>query len=134
MVSRATPISPFANISPSSCRSSTSARCNLLPRPGALRCSRSSAAKIAPSNSGLIRSLQRSRSLHNQTSISLVAECSRILRSSIVFTSACCPVLDRRDDQLQLFFGTFKVLVKFYHLLERRNLLFRLPRLVERSN
>ena len=43
-------------------------------------------------------------------------------------------VLDWRDNQLQLFFGTFELLVKFYDLLERRDLLFRLPRLVERSN
>ena len=43
-------------------------------------------------------------------------------------------VLDLRDNRLQLFFGAFELLVKFYDLLERRDLFFRLPRLVERSN
>src|SRR5205823_1267774 len=63
--SRASPASAFPNMSWNSCRSSMSKRCNLLARPGAECCSRSSADKIAASNSGLINSRQSSRSLHN---------------------------------------------------------------------
>ena len=43
-------------------------------------------------------------------------------------------VLDRGDEQLQLFFRFFELLVKSYDLLECRYLLFWLPRLVERRD
>ena len=92
IASRARPTSTFLNISPSNSRSSTNAFSNLLARAVELCCSRSSAARIAHSKSGVIRSPQFFFSPHNQMSISLVAECSRMLRSSIVRSSACCPV------------------------------------------
>src|SRR5437899_12933888 len=40
-------------------------------------------------------------------------------------------VFDRRDDGQKLFFGFAKLLMRFYDLLERHDLLFRLSRLVE---
>ena len=40
-------------------------------------------------------------------------------------------VLDGHDDRLELFFGLLKLLIRFYELLERRDLLFRLSRFVE---
>ena len=40
-------------------------------------------------------------------------------------------VLNRRDDRLKLFFGLPELLVRFYDLLERCDLFFWLPRLVE---
>ena len=43
-------------------------------------------------------------------------------------------VLDRRDNRLQLFFRFFELLVKFYDLIECRDLLFWLPRFVERRD
>ena len=40
-------------------------------------------------------------------------------------------VLNRRDDRLKLFFRFLELLVRSYDLLERRDLLFRLSRMVE---
>ena len=40
-------------------------------------------------------------------------------------------VLDGYDDGLKLFFRFLELLVKFYDLLQRRDLLFRLTRFVE---
>ncbi len=82
MASRAIPMSAFANIWPINCRSSANARCNLLARPGVLCCSRSSAARIAPSNSGVISSLQRSRSVAD---IGIARDAMRRLQLSPLF-------------------------------------------------
>ena len=43
-------------------------------------------------------------------------------------------VLNRGDDRLQLFFRFFELLMKFYDLLERHDLLFWMPRLAERDD
>src|ERR1700674_1623345 len=43
-------------------------------------------------------------------------------------------ILNRGDDWLQLFFRLLELLVELDDQLERRDLLFRLPRLIERRN
>ena len=49
----------------------------------------------------------------------------------VYFLIARRGVLDVRDDWLKLFFGLFELLVRFYDLLERHDLFFRVSRFVE---
>ena len=82
MASRARPGSAPAKISGIKARSERSrSRRRVLRLLLSLCWSRSQAERIAPSSSGLIRSGQSARFLQSQKSISLVAECSRKLRS-----------------------------------------------------
>ena len=96
MPSRAMLVSAPANMSEINSRSSSSRSRNLLPRLFSLCASRSSAERIAPSNSGLTRSRHSpSRSLQSQTSVSLVSECSRMPRSSCAAQFRLLPGLDK---------------------------------------
>src|ERR1043166_2380030 len=47
------------------------------------------------------------------------------------FLVACCRILDSDDDRLKLFLRVLKLLIRFYDLLERRDLLLRLSRFIE---
>ncbi len=47
------------------------------------------------------------------------------------FLIARCRILDAYDNRLKLFFRFLELLVKFYDLLKRPDLLFRLSRFVE---
>src|SRR5437016_7925581 len=59
-------------------------------------------------------------------------ELERELRMHFLVTH--CRVLDGDNDGLKLFFRLLELLVKFYDLLEGRDLFFRLSRFVESSD